>query len=310
MRYSIPKTKVAFTFLFFALCITASAQYAWSSEDIDDVQGSMDVTLSLGATNFLGDLGGTPGEGEKFVKDFLWKTVRPHFGASFSYYPKNWLKVGAGIAFTTVNGADSLIDNKGGQERWRWYRNTSFRSRIFEASVAAEVYPLTLIDKYHTMRKLNPFVGLGVGLFHFNPKAPYQGQWVELQPLHLEGQGFAEYPERKEYKLTQVFLPITLGVKYYLSNTVALSMSALFRQTFTDYIDDVSTTYIDPALFDKYLSPSQAVLAKALYSRALRPEKVKPNVEKADAKDRDNYVSVLFSITFMLKGGERIHYPR
>ena len=95
-----------------------------------------------------------------------------------------------------------------------------------------------------------------------------------------------------------------------MNNSMAVSMSAFFRKTFTDYIDDVSTTYINPALFDKYLTPANSVLAKQLYSRSLRPEKVKPDVEKANSKDKDNYVSVLFTLSFILNKSDRIYYPR
>ena len=55
-----------------------------------------------------------------------------------------------------------------------------------------------------------------------------------------------------------------LGLKYYLSNRVNVSFEILLRKSLTDYIDDVSTTYIDPDLFNKYLSPHDAVIARQI----------------------------------------------
>jgi hypothetical protein len=291
------------------LTMPAAAQYNWGTGELENVKYQPEISISVGATNFLGDLGGRPGEGGPFVKDFLFKTVRPYVGVSASWNPENWYSITAAAGFTTVNGADSLIRMTGGQERWRVYRNTSFRSRIVELSVMGELRPFTLFDPTHGVHQFSPYIGLGIGFFHFNPQAPLNGKWINLHPLHLEGQGFSEYPNRKEYKLTQLYIPVSLGIKYYMKNRTAISVSALLRKTFTDYIDDVSTTYINPGLFNKYLSPDDAMLARQLYSRSTRPEKVRPDVEKGDSRDMDNYVSVVCSFTFILKGQTAVYYP-
>jgi len=288
---------------------TAPAQYNWGNQDIDNVKYQPEISISVGGTNFLGDLGGKPGVGGPFIKDFLFKTVRPYVGASVGWNPENWYSIFAGAGFTVVNGADSLINNKGGQERWRVYRNNSFRSNIYELSLTGELRLLTLLDPTHSVHRFSPYLGLGVGMFHFNPQVPLDGKWIYVRPLHLEGQGFAEYPDRKEYKLNQFYIPVSLGVKYYTNNRMALSVSALFRKTFTDYIDDVSTSYIDPKLFNKYLTPENALLARQLYSRSIRPDKVRPNVGKGDPSDMDNYVSVVFTLSFILKGPDAVYYP-
>jgi len=120
-----------------------------------------------------------------------------------------------GINYTDVNGADSLITNQGGYERWRWYRNLSFNSHILEGYVLADIYPVMLFDQTSEIHQISPFINVGIGMFHFNPRTKLNGQWVDLAPLHLEGQGFKEYPTRKPYKLTQFYIPLNVGVKYY-----------------------------------------------------------------------------------------------
>ena len=80
---------------------------------------------------------------------------------------------------------------------------------------------------------------------------------------------------RKQYSLVQIEVPMGFGAKYYIKDHLYVGMEVLHRKTFTDYMDDVSTTYIDETLFDKYLTPEQADLAKKLYFRT--PE-LGPNI--------------------------------
>jgi hypothetical protein len=59
----------------------------------------------------------------------------------------------------------------------------------------------------------------------------------------------AEYG-RGEYSLTQLEIPMGGGFKFYLNESFYVGFEILHRKTFTDYIDDVSTKYIDPRYFD------------------------------------------------------------
>ncbi len=290
------------------------AQYR---DELEDITGHWEASLVAGPNAFFGDLGGNHGAGKPFIKDFNTKVTRPLVGISLNYFKYSWLSVKAMINYTNVFGADSLIKNSGDAERWRYYRNLSFRSRIIEGSINAEVYPVMLFDKEVEVHTFSPYLGLGVGLFHFNPQANYQGKWIDLQPLHTEGEGFSEYPDRKPYKRLQVYIPATIGLKIYINNTFAISAGFIFRKTFTDYIDDIHTTYVDPALFDKYLSTnasptlagnSPAFMAKQLYSRSITPWKVKPNVFKANPNDNDSYTTMFFTLSFRFGGGPRFYY--
>ena len=92
---------------------------------------------------------------------------------------------------------------------------------------------------------------------------------MDLQPLHTEGQGFPEYPDRKPYKLTQLNIPMGFGVKYFVNDKVNLGLEILHRKTFTDYIDDVSTTYVDDAAFYNNLPGPQAAVAATMANKSL-----------------------------------------
>src|SRR3954469_9852301 len=163
----------------------STAQYTNYSEETADFNKRSGISFDLGGTTFLGDLGGNKGDGKPFIKDFNTKTSRPFIGASYSYFPLSWLSANIGLHYTWVTGADSLITSKIGHAAGRFERNLSFKSDITELNANVELYPVQVLSQY-TEGKIRPFIGIGMGLFHFNPKAHLYSEWFELQPLHLE----------------------------------------------------------------------------------------------------------------------------
>jgi len=176
----------------------------------------------------------------------------------------------------------------------------------------AEVYPTVFLEEEpdDVTARLRPYGVIGLGLFHFNPQGSYRNQygdvsWVDLQPLHTEGQGFPEYPDRKPYKLTQMNIPIGVGIKYFLSENLNLSFEIVHRKTFTDYIDDVSTRYVDPTLFAKYLSPSQAAIAVAMSNKSAQGYNTPgygTNAKRGDPTQNDAYFTAQFRLGIRIGG--------
>ena len=241
------------------------------SQSVSFADGKFEVGLSLGPSFFLGDLGGTRGKGRTFIKDLNIPLTKMMKGVHFNIYPAEWIGFRIAANIGKLEGYDSLIVDHGGAEMFRKDRNLDFRSNLTEAYIATEIYPTVLLEKYDgLLHKLRPYGIMGVGVFHFNPQGKYidpngNVSWVDLQPLRLEGQAMAEYPSRKPYTLTQLMIPMGFGLKYYFKENVYVGFEILHRKTFTDYVDDVSTTYIDPNLFDYYLTPTQATIAKQLF---------------------------------------------
>ncbi len=122
-------------------------------------------------------------------------------------------------------------------------RNLSFTSDIYEGSLLFE-WNILGFNAKRLKERFSPYVFAGVSVFNFNPRAYYQGQWVDLQPLGTEGQGTLAYPERDPYKLTQVGIPAGAGVRYAVAEHWTLGIEFKVTKTFTDYLDDVSTTYV------------------------------------------------------------------
>jgi hypothetical protein len=259
--------------------------------------------ITLGPSNFLGDLGGNAGRGTTFLKDNNFQMTKLTMGAFVSYHPSEYYSLRFAINKGSLEGDDAIIKPKGGLEEARRNRNSNFRSKLLEAFLIAEVYPTAFIeyDPSDVFMKLRPYVVGGIGAFKFNPQGqdPQTGNWVDLQPLRTEGQGFAEYPNRKEYKLMGMNIPLGLGVKYFISENVNVSFEIIHRKTFTDYIDDVSTSYVDPVLFYNYLPLQQAQLAERMANKSLNGV-YDMGDKRGTATNNDAYYTAGFKLGFRL----------
>lgn len=263
--------------------------------------------LTVGPSNFLGDLGGNMGRGTTFLKDNNIQMTKLTFGGFVSYHPNELLAFRFALNFGSLEGDDAIIKPKGGLEEARKTRNSNFRSKFSEALFLAELYPTIFLeeDPNDNYKKFRPYVVAGFGAFRYNPEGfdPVSNQWVALKPLRTEGQGFAEFPERKEYKLTQMNLPLGIGLKYFLSDNVNLSFEIIHRKTFTDYIDDVSTNYIDPALFATYLTPNQAQIAARMANKSSGV--YGPGMKRGTPSNNDAYYSAGFKLGIRLGDNSR-----
>jgi hypothetical protein len=294
------------------ICLFISLFSRSFAQSISTPDGKFEIGLGLGPSFFLGDLGGNQGKGKTFIKDVNLPLTKLMKGLFVTYYPSEWLGFRFAANLGVLDGYDSIINNKGSAERFREQRNLDFKTNITEAYIAAEIYPTVFLEQYDgLLGKLRPYGVAGIGIFHYNPKGIYiepngNTRWVELKPLHTEGEGFAEYPTRKEYSLTQKDLMMGGGFKFYIKENVYVGFEILHRKTFTDYIDDVSTKYIDPQYFDKYLSPSQAVIARQV---AYREKLINPslsrryiNLQRGDPTQNDAFFSGLIRFGWRING--------
>jgi opacity protein-like surface antigen len=134
-------------------------------------------------------------------------------------------------------------------------RNLSFQTKLWDWEFGAQYNILNLNDKWWT-----PYVFAGVSVFHIRPATiDNAGNKVFLQPLSTEGQGFAS--GRKKYKSTQLAIPFGFGGEYALNEDMRVGIEFGYRKTFTDYIDDVSTTYTDPVALALNRGPQAVALA-------------------------------------------------
>jgi hypothetical protein len=285
------------------------------SQSITTGNGKVEIGVGIGPLFFLGDLGGSRGLGRTFIKDIDYPLTKLNKGFYLNIAATDWLGFRIAGNWGTLEGDDKQAPDAGGEEQFRKLRNLNFKSILLEAYAATEFYPTVFFEQYDEMQgKLRPYGVIGIGIFHFDPMTKTDaGTWVHLQPLHTEGQGFAEFPDRKPYKLTQMEIPMGFGVKYYVKENMYIGFEVLHRKLFTDYVDDVSTRYIDPALFNNYLSASDAALARQLNYRGTfqfantNPGAIVGEV-RGDPKQNDAFFSTILRMGWRLNdnnNGER-----
>lgn len=271
----------------------------------------VEAGLNFGPTFFLGDLGGNAGKGTRFIKDVNLELTKLMKGAFVTVYPTDWMGLRVAGQFTYVSGKDYTINTDGVHESWRKQRNLDFKSNMWEVYGAVELYPTIMFRKYNDYDpRFKPYGFVGVGLFHFDPQGSLTDNngnvtWHKLHPLRTEGQGMAEYPNKKPYSLTQMNIPMGFGFKYDLSEKVTIGTELLYRHTFTDYIDDVSTTYIDPVYFNQYLSPQDAAIARKIHDKMFgivtpNVSRYAPGTQRGNAKQNDAYFSTLVKLGIKL----------
>jgi hypothetical protein len=267
-------------------------------------------SFGLGASNFLGELGGANQIGTNGFKDLEFSMTRPAVAIGLRYKLTPNFSLHSHLTYGSVKGDDALTE-----EYFRNNRNLHFRSRIIEANINFEAALLSSreggIYRLRGVRRSSSFEAsayafVGIGVFNFDPKAKVGDDWVRLQPLGTEGQDIS--PAREKYKLTQVCIPIGIGGRYFINRRWGLGLELGVRKTFTDYIDDVSRTYYDNAAIEAKYGPLAAQLADPSISAALAGEPTEAGEQRGDPRDNDAYMFAVFSVHYKLRTG-RTNFP-
>lgn len=297
------------SFLGITVLLTCPALQSFSQPDFsEDLYYENKVTYEIGASlgimNCLTDLGGGKGIGKKFIKDINPGNTQPEGSIFLSAVYKNALVLRTEATWGVVKASDAVLKRNKASTGGRYERNLNFRSTIFEISAVAEIHP-RYFKKYTVHQKLprvSPYLLGGIGYFTFNPQSKFEGTWVDLKPLSTEGQGFAEYPERKAYKLKQFNIPVGAGIKYKMNDAWNFSAECVYRILNTDYLDDVSTSYIDKNLFPNYINGHQLAQALVLNDRhtELNPAHI-TNVgdTRGNPENNDAFFSLNFKIGYI-----------
>jgi len=295
------KLRVLLSFIFITAFSQIKAQYYFYNGDYYESDIVYEIGGSVGAMNAFTDLGGRKGLGRKGVKDFNFKNTKFCGSIFFSAVYKNAVAIRLEGTFGQIHAYDSILKKVAPTTNQRYERNLSFRSSISEISLVAELHPFYIFGDYnddHYPPAVSPYLVAGVGYFHFNPQAKLNSNYVDLQPLHTEGEGFAEYPRAKPYKLSQMNFPVGIGARYDVTPIINMRLELVTRILQTDYLDDVSGRYIDPSVFANYLSGVQLNEALLVNDRH-KPgaETAHPDGIRGNPKNNDSY------LTFNLKVG-------
>ena len=210
----------------------------------------------------------------------------------------NYIAVRIGATFAQLGYSDRYNTHN----TYMYTRNLSFNTKVWE---------LTLQGDFNFFRfmpgepeySFTPYITLGAGVFSFDPYAYLKGEKIPLRPLGTEGQGSKLYPDRKQYSSMAICIPFGAGIKYAFNEKMNIAFEVLHRFTNTDYLDDVSKTYVDPSVFP--LNPVDGSISDAQLlsdrSYELGTPMGKPNLARGMSRQKDQFVTAMIHLTFNLQ---------
>jgi len=255
--------------------ITASAQKFFERHEYG---------IMAGGAQYFGDL--NPGYG--------FNHIRPAGGAFYRYYFNPYISLRIGLSYAQLGYKDSYSDNS-----YQKTRNLSFQNNILEASAIGE-FNFFRFQTGNNDRRFTPYMVLGVGALYSNPFVMYNGRKTYLQPLGTEGQNTTPYRDRR-YNKVNVMAPFGAGIKCWLAPGVNLGVEIVHRFAFTDYLDDVSQTYVGVNYFTPNGIPNTASVLQDP-SLTIDGQKLgRAGKQRGDRATIDQYLIGQITLSFQLK---------
>ncbi len=211
--------------IFFIASQLVSAQYLESFEHTGE------FGISAGVAHYFGDLN----------QDINFDKPKHSLAVHYTKQMNNYVGIKISATYAFLAYADKYSKNIIQQTR-----NLSFNTDVYEFSVNG-TFNFFQFNPGFAGYNYTPYVGIGLGVFSYDPYTFYNGEKYYLRTIGTEGQGSDEYPSRTPYKNTATCIPLTLGFKYAFSPKMNVFAEFRYRFTNTDYLDDVSTTYAPKA---------------------------------------------------------------
>ncbi len=203
--------RIRWLLIFFLIFSTAAFSQKW------------EIGVTAGGTNYLGDL----------APNIVFQETK----SSYGFFIKRNLDPFFSHNLVFMKGSIS-----GNDQNFNFLkaRNLNFFSEITELSYILEFNFFRFAIGLHP-NKFTPYAFLGLGSFYHQPKTTHNGTVIILGPLDTEG--IMLEIEKRAYRNLQICVPMGGGFKFKLSKDLNLAVFVGYRRTFTDYLDDVSTTY-------------------------------------------------------------------
>lgn len=264
----------------------------------ESYQHKGEIGVGIGLSNYFGDLN----------PDENFKRMKFAGGLYYQYYINNYIGVRASGLYTRLGNSDVYSKNLAYK-----MRNLSFNTDIWEFNVSGTFNFFKFLPGIEGHR-FTPYIAAGVGVFNYNPYTYLNVNGTEekvfLRPLGTEGQNSATPYNGKKYGSIAMAFPLSLGVKYALTENLNVFAEVGYRFTTTDYIDDVSSTYAGPQAFTPANyngSPKDLWYAQRLQDRS----NVVPGVtvpigqagfSRGNSKAKDSYIIGQIGISFNING--------
>ncbi|MFW5725803.1 MAG: DUF6089 family protein [Bacteroidota bacterium] len=276
----------------------------------------------IGGAGFMGDLGGANAIGSQGIRDFEFPAVRPSFMLGYRYRLFNNLAFTGNFTMGYISGDDNHTE-----EPYRNNRNIHFRSPIYELAATTQFYLFNYEMQGAYYRRvsrtalrifaIDAYIFAGIGGFYYNPQAffdasEYTGTvaaadlpsngWYNLRSLNTEGQGY--FQTREQYSPMSMVIPFGLGANVQIHRDFTVGLQLGFRKTFTDYLDDVSTTYVDPTIFSEiFENPADRALAEHFSNptnNTLSKNITQPGQQRGNPYNTDTYMFGLITVYYRI----------
>ncbi len=186
----------------------------------NELDRSLKITIGGGGVSYVGDL-----------KDQVTKDINPMFSLGLLYKFAPHVSLKSEFSFYKLSASDADTKNA--------FRNLSFASQNFEA-YAGLMYEMFDVENPSRGRGLivNPYAFAGLGFTTFSPYTQLDGTRYNLRRYRTED---------VQYSTATVIAPVGLGIRFEFTRRLGMSVEGAYRFSFSDYLDDVSTTYIGSA---------------------------------------------------------------
>lgn len=235
--------------------------------------------ITAGLAHYFGDLNTRAGINRP----------KPAVGAFFRKAFGNYVGLRISAHFLQLGYSDTYSKND-----FQKTRNLSFNSNVWEIALQGDFNFFKFVpgDPYHSF---TPYITLGVGAFTFDPYAYLNGKKEFLRPLGTEGQ-LIGYNGRKPYNTLAISIPLGVGIKYNINDRMNFSIEVAHRFTTTDYLDDVSTTYVGAGRFAPL--SSAGLLQDRSYE--IDPDNIigVEGRQRGWSKQRDQYIIAEIGLTY------------
>ncbi len=275
------RSVITIIFALFFVCsisIYAQGQYNW------------DLGMRVGASNYLGDIGGKEKIRRNFILDMKLRKTSFVVGGFARYKLNNYWSINGILSYGQIRGDDALSTNPG-----RMWRNLRFKNNILDFTVRGEYNFFEAPDvggsgKYKL--EFKSYVHGGLSCFYHNPKGSLDGNsWHLLQPLQTEG---------KKYNRIGLGIPLGLGGVFTYDRNHRFGIDFSWNTTFTDYLDDISGNYAyapgdNSSLTSSLANQSDGIVpSEEIYSFL-------PGEKRGDPTHDDTYIFTTINYSYFIQ---------
>ena len=266
-------------FLLFCLPFFVSAQEPVSQEG--------EFGIGIGAAHYFGDLN---------TRARL-NRPKPAATAFFRKNFGNYIALRVGASYARLGYSDVYNTHNDFMQR----RNLSFNSNVWELGLQGDFNFYRFLPGDPDF-SFTPYITFGLSAFNYDPYAYLADEKYFLRPLGTEGQGDTAYRDRKPYSSMAFAVPFGVGFKYAVNERINVGFEVVHRFTNTDYLDDVSKTYVEPTIFPNNPDGTPSA-ARLLSDRSYEtgPLIGSKGIQRGVSTNKDQFTTAVFYVSFNLQ---------